>query len=107
MTKIGQCCLVGMLILGMATSAASHEVGWILMLPPVVFEGERPVVVIDAPLSKWEIDHSFDTARECQDYKGRSFLDLNKLVEAAGGRSSPSFGAGFLNTGMPDASRHQ
>jgi hypothetical protein len=89
MRKIGKCFLVGVLILGMATSAASHEVGWILLVPPIsVYDAYgkgnprdyAPNVQIDAPSSKWLVDKPFDTARECEEYRLKVYEDASKAL---------------------------
>ncbi len=60
----------GMLVLGMVVPVAAHEVGWILMVPPL---RTRPILHVDtkAPLSEWEFRNSYDTARECETYRER------------------------------------
>lgn len=53
---------------------------WIFMLPPVVFHDEKPQAQIDAPLSKWEIKKSFDTARECRAHITKSMADIGNII---------------------------
>ncbi len=62
--------LAGMLVLGMVVPVAAHEVGWILMLPPI---SGHPSTYQDArgSLSEWEVRNSFDTARDCEAFKER------------------------------------
>ncbi len=39
---------------------------WYLMMPPTAYENGEPRVISDAPLSKWKILGTFDSAVECQ-----------------------------------------
>ena len=45
--------------------AALALVGWYLMVPPDVFN-QRWTIDQDAPLSKWQMNGSFDSAQNCQ-----------------------------------------
>ncbi len=60
-----------LLVLGMVLPAAAHEVGWILMLPPLRPTRHRMLFDTGAPLSKWEVRESFDTAKECEAFRER------------------------------------
>ena len=64
--------ITALLVLGIVLSAAAHEVGWILMVPPL---RTRPKLLVDkkAPLSEWEFRNSYDTARECEDYREKQW----------------------------------
>jgi hypothetical protein len=74
--------LAGMLVLGMVVPMAAHEVGWILMVPPIIVYGDDiPSVSIGAPLSEWEIDKPFDTARECKEYRLKVYEDADKELD--------------------------
>jgi hypothetical protein len=46
-------------------AAALALVGWYLMVPPPVLHSSVPVD-LDAPLSKWRIFSSHDSAAECE-----------------------------------------
>ncbi len=59
--------VVGVLVLGMGVPVAAHEVGWVLLTPPSSITEEK--VEDTAPLSKWEPEKAFDTAKECEAYK--------------------------------------
>jgi hypothetical protein len=45
--------------------------GWCLMMPPFV-QGKHGVVDGAAPLSKWTVTNAFDTATECENFRGTS-----------------------------------
>jgi len=51
--------------------AALSLVGWCLMIPPFV-KGKHGVVDGAAPLSKWTVTNAFDTAAECENFRGTS-----------------------------------
>jgi hypothetical protein len=57
-------------------AAAFALVGWYLMIPP----GSGSRVDIDAPLNKWSVFRSFDTAAEC---KSQLAYQLNKISRKA------------------------
>ncbi len=63
--------VAGMLVVGMIVPAVAQEEGWILMLPPVVFEGEKPQAVTDAPLSEWYPNETFETSSACEAHKDK------------------------------------
>jgi hypothetical protein len=46
-------------------AAALSIVGWYLLTPPVSVPEKR--LVFEAPLSQWDIDSSYDSARECNE----------------------------------------
>jgi hypothetical protein len=49
-------------------AAAIALVGWYLMLPPALDDPNRPKALIDvnAPISEWSAQGTFDTAQECK-----------------------------------------
>jgi hypothetical protein len=47
--------------------------GWCLMMPPFV-KGKRGVMDGDAPLAKWTVTNAFDTAAECENFRGTSMI---------------------------------
>ena len=51
--------------------AALVLAGWCPMMPPFV-QGKHGVVDGDAPLSKWTVTNAFDTAAECENFRGTS-----------------------------------
>jgi hypothetical protein len=53
-------------------------VKWNLMFPPLTPNGVDP----SAPLSKWEISSSYDTADECEESKTRKLAFLKTLRPA-------------------------
>lgn len=72
--------LAGVLTLGMATSAASQEQGWILMLPPLgaVLEDGTHLILRDAPISQWRQFRAFDTARHCEEWVDIGYEQIKK-----------------------------
>jgi hypothetical protein len=52
-------------------AAALALVGWYLLLPPTTDRGKP---LLDAPLSKWEMDRSNDTSKECEAVKAAHTL---------------------------------
>ncbi len=46
--------------------------GWFLMVPPR-FGSTTTLADPDKPLSKWKLERSFDTAKECEDYRDQMF----------------------------------
>jgi hypothetical protein len=53
--------------------AALVPAGWCLMMPPFV-QGKHGVVDSAAPLSKWTVTNTFDTAAECENFRGTSLI---------------------------------
>jgi hypothetical protein len=53
--------------------AALVFAGWCLMTPPLV-QGKHGVVDGDAPLLKWTVTNAFDTAAECENFRGTSLI---------------------------------
>ena len=53
--------------------AALVLAGWCLMMPPFV-QGKHGVVDGAAPLSKWTVTNAFDTAAECENFRGTSLI---------------------------------
>ncbi len=83
-----------LLVLGMVLPAAAHEVGWILMVPPIIVYGnDIPSVSIGAPLSEWQIDKPFDTARECKEYRLKVYEDASKELDKAFSKMGPRLDA--------------
>ena len=58
-------------------AAALALVGWYLMQPPLVTPNSFN---FDAPLSRWDIEESFDTASDCEQ-------TWNSMTEKAKGKS--------------------
>ncbi len=48
--------------------------GWYLVTPPMVKSpsGGTPTFNMKAPLSRWDSQSAFDTARECEDFKAQA-----------------------------------
>ncbi|MGD0076804.1 MAG: hypothetical protein ABSD31_21115 [Candidatus Binataceae bacterium] len=55
-------------------AAALAAVGWYLMVPPFGNGDFKE----NAPISQWSTDTSFDTAKECEDYR----VAVNKKTQA-------------------------
>lgn len=56
-------------------AAALALVGWYLMVPPLIANPNPTTggqLEVSAPLSKWEIVRSFDTAAECNEARQRT-----------------------------------
>ncbi len=70
-----------LLVLGMVLPAAAHEVGWILLVPPIIVHNDAPIVSEGAPLSEWWIDKPFDTARECEEYRLKVYNDAMEALD--------------------------
>jgi len=59
-------------------AAALAVVGWYLMIPPILSIGNTNDIKhgqwwsqINAPLSRWQISSSFDSASDCDDLKDK------------------------------------
>jgi hypothetical protein len=50
------------------------------MVPPFV-QGKHGVVDDAAPLSKWTVTNAFDTAAECENFRGTSMIFDQKRAE--------------------------
>jgi hypothetical protein len=55
--------------------------GWCLMMPPFV-QGKHGLVDGDAPLSKWTVTNTFDTAAECENFRATSMIFRSETVGA-------------------------
>jgi len=55
-------------------AVALAAVGWYLMVPPFGYGDFNE----NAPISQWSTDTSFDTAKECEDYR----VSANKKTQA-------------------------
>jgi len=53
--------------------AALALTGWCLMMPPFV-QGKHGVVDGAAPRSKWTVTNAFDSAAECENFRGTSTI---------------------------------
>jgi hypothetical protein len=66
-------------------AAAIALVGWYLMVPPVKYAptSKPDLLAVDpsAPLSKWSVSESFDTAAECEARKDQRFETFRKAME--------------------------
>ncbi len=65
-------------------AAALALVGWYLMMPPFVRTGNEVYPDDDAPLSKWRMAGSFDSAGACQQKKDDYIYHPCILVVPAG-----------------------
>ncbi len=61
-------------------------VGWYLMLPPSKLS---PTIAYKAPLNTWQLIRSFDTADDCEDFRGTFFE--NSKEQRALGLLNPAF----------------
>jgi hypothetical protein len=57
--------------------AALVLAGWCLMTPPFV-KGKHGVLDGDAPLLKWTVTNAFDTAAECENFRGSMIFDQKR-----------------------------
>jgi hypothetical protein len=73
--------VAGVIVLGMIVPTVAQEKGWILMLPPVVFEGEKPRAATDAPLSEWFPNETFETASACEAHKDRMTSEFEGVAK--------------------------
>jgi hypothetical protein len=66
-------------------AAALALIGWYLMTPPALTGASTlgaPVYTdVDAPISKWNIVESFDSARACQDSIKKQLASIQKHPE--------------------------
>jgi hypothetical protein len=69
-------------------AAVLASVGWYLMAPPLSKNGARYTIVRDAPIARWPIDSSFDTAAECQQGILDNIIGTRNAAVAAGKCSS-------------------
>jgi len=73
--------------------AALVLAGWCLMMPPFV-QGKHGMVDGAAPLSKWTVTNAFDTAAECENFRGTSMkFDQNPSAQDPTNRSYKVFQA--------------
>jgi hypothetical protein len=72
--------------------AALVLAGWCLMMPPFV-PGKHGVVDGAAPLSKWTVTNAFDTAAECENFRGTSMVFDQKPTQDPTKQSNKVFHA--------------
>ena len=73
--------------------AALVLAGWCLMMPPFV-QGKHGVVDHNAPLSKWTVTNAFDTAAECENFRGTSLIfDQKRSAQGPTNQSYKAFHA--------------
>ena len=73
--------------------AALVLAGWCLMMPPFV-QGKPGVVDGAAPLLKWTVSNAFDTAAECENFRGTSMIfDQKRSAQDPTDQSSKVFQA--------------
>ena len=75
-------------------AAALALVGWYLMMPPARPQTRVPVD-LDAPLSKWTVDSSYDTAAEC-----RREIEFAKQTDARLAGDAPNEGLRLAIAGL-------
>ncbi len=63
-------------------------IGWYLMMPPAHQVNGEWKLDADAPLSSWELVSSYDSAHECETFRG-----LDKLAHEKAETSGPSAAA--------------
>ena len=60
-------------------AAALALVGWYLMVPPLgESDSTKGWVDFGAPLATWFLSKSFDTAKECEDARGKIYVDASR-----------------------------
>jgi hypothetical protein len=69
-------------------------VGWYLMVPPAIGNGLPDKA---APLSKWEIEDSFDTADDCAGDAHKFHVDGMHRAELKTSRQDTIFGIQFMD----------
>jgi hypothetical protein len=82
--------IIGRLMKG-CRAAALVLFGWYLMTPPLTpapGQKDRFLVIIDAPLGKWDIESSHDTAKQCEEERGRI---SSALMPMASGKAKSPF----------------
>jgi len=75
-------------------AAALALVGWYLMVPPVMGKGLPDKT---APLSKWEIEYSFDTADDCSTSQHKFSDDGMRRAELKKSRQDVILGIQFMD----------
>jgi hypothetical protein len=58
-------------------------VGWYLMIPPGQPGKKQLTPDVNAPLSEWSIQSSFDTAAECTEAQQQLHKDISKSEDSA------------------------
>jgi hypothetical protein len=77
-------------------AAALALIGWYLMVPLQTIRNQRWAIDRDAPLSKWEINGSFDSVKECQREKIAQSEEVRKeALKAVKEISGSEFSQGF------------
>ncbi len=96
--------VAGVLVVGMIVPAVAQEEGWILMLPPVVFEGEKPQAVTDAPLSEWYPNETFETSSACEAHKDKMTDEFEAVAKKMQDRRIHTLLAKFVTARCVSAS---
>lgn len=96
--------VAGVIVLGMIVPAVAQEEGWILVLPPVVFEGEKPRAATDAPLSEWFPNETFETASACEAHKDRMTDEFGAVAKKMQDRRIHALLAKFVTARCVSAS---
>ncbi len=96
--------VAGVLVVGMIVPAVAQEEVWILMLPPVVFEGEKPQAVTDAPLSEWYPNETFETSSACEAHKDKMTDEFEAVAKKMQDRRIHTLLAKFVTARCVSAS---
>ncbi len=96
--------VAGVLVVGMIVPAVAQEEVWILMLPPVVFEGEKPQAVTDAPLSEWYPNETFETSSACEAHKDKMTDEFEAVAKKMQDRRIHALLAKFVTARCVSAS---
>lgn len=96
--------VAGMLVVGMIVPAVAQEEGWILMLPPVVFESEKPQAATDAPLSEWYPNETFETSSACEAHKDKMTDEFEAVAKKMQDRRVHALLAKFVTARCVSAS---
>jgi hypothetical protein len=85
-------------------AAALALLGWYLMVPPRVFVYKHWSIDHDAPLPKWDIYSSFDSAQECElQLVGQTKAAAKLAVEAGKGVSAAEKVRAFADPDLSSA----
>jgi hypothetical protein len=53
-------------------------VGWYLMVPPLPADSTKGLVDFGAPLSTWFLSQGFDTAKECEHARKKTYVEAER-----------------------------
>jgi hypothetical protein len=77
-------------------AAALALLGWYLMVPPAHIANGTIQTYSDAPLSKWGIHSSYDTAKEYEKAREQVIATGQKLLQKGQGKRWGEWGSAFV-----------